>query len=147
MKTKNPVAHARSTSWPAALLSLLILSGCAGDKIEKSEGPPLSGEEITKLIVGNTVNGAIGGQSFSFYYKSAVSVSGMIGNDGDDDSGTWEIKDENVYCNEWIVFFDGVKRCYKWYKTARGYILESADAFRLRPLVVYKVENGNPLGF
>jgi len=147
MKTHSAISRTRSTPWSAAIVFSLILGGCAGNKIDKAEGPPLSGEEITKLIVGNTVNGAIGGQSFSFYYKTTVSVSGMIGNDGDDDSGTWEIKDGNTYCNEWIVFFDGVKRCYKWYKTERGYILDNVDAFRLRPLVVYEVEQGNPLGF
>lgn len=147
MKSKIPVQRACPMPWPIALLLLATLSGCAGSKLDKAEGPPLSGEEITKLIVGNTVNGAVGGQSFSFYYKSAVSVSGMIGDDGDDDSGTWEIKDGNTYCSEWIVFFDGVKRCYKWYKTERGYILENVDAFRLRPLVVYDVQKGNPLAF
>jgi hypothetical protein len=129
-----------------AILSLMIVGGCAEPKIDKPEGPPLSGEEITKLIVGNTVNGAVGGESFSFYYKDHISVSGVIGVQGDDDSGTWEIKDKNTYCNEWFVYFGGVRRCYQWYKTERGYILENVDAFKIRPLVVYNIQKGYAVG-
>ncbi len=147
MNTSSSIHAARMAAWSLAILSLIVLSGCAGNKIDQPEGPPLSGADITKLIVGNTVNGAVGAQSFSFYYKGPVSVSGVIGQQGDDDSGTWEIKGENTYCNEWIDFFDGVQRCYRWYKTERGYVLENVDAYHLRPLVVYGVEKGNPLGF
>lgn len=35
-----------------------------------------------------STRGAVGAQSFSFYYKDAVSVSGVIGQQGDDDRGT-----------------------------------------------------------
>ena len=108
MNASSSIHAARMAAWSLAILSLIVLSGCAGNKIDQPEGPPLSGAEITTLIVGNTVNGAVGAQSFSFYYKGPVSVSGVIGQQGDDDSGTWEIKGENTYCNEWIDFFDGV---------------------------------------
>jgi hypothetical protein len=147
MKIHYPARSKRMIPWALALWSVLLLSSCAGSKIDKPEGKPLSSDEITKLIVGNTVNGAIGAQSFSFYYKSRVSVSGVIGVQGDDDSGTWEIEDHNTYCNEWDSFFDGVRRCYQWYKTERGYILENVDAYHLRPIVVYDIKPGNPLGF
>lgn len=137
----------RMIAWTLAIFSVILLSSCAGNKIDKPEGKPLSGIEISKLIVGNTVNGAIGAQTFSFYYKNSVSVSGVIGTLGDDGSGTWKIKDEITYCNEWDSFFDGVQRCYQWYKTERGYILENVDAYHLRPIVVYEIKAGNPLGF
>ena len=147
MNTRNWPCTASIARWSWAIYLLAFLSGCAGNKIDEPEGPPLSGTDITKLIVGNTVNGAVGAQSFSFYYKGPVAVSGVIGQQGNDDSGTWEIKGENTYCHEWITFFDGVQRCYQWYKTEHGYVLDNVDAFHLRPLVVYGVEKGNPLGF
>lgn len=71
-----------------------MLSSCAGNNMDKPEGKPLSGDEVSKLIVGNAVNGAIGAQSSSFYYGSPVSVSSIIGVEGDDDSGTRGIKDK-----------------------------------------------------
>ena len=126
---------------------LVVLGGCAGSARNKPEGPPLTGVEIKNLIVGNTVKGAVGAESFTFYYQAPVSVSGVIGVQGDNDSGTWKIEGDNTYCHEWDVFFDGVQRCYKWYKTDRGYVLENVDAFRVQPLVVYGIEQGNPLGF
>lgn len=94
-----------------------------------------------------STRGAVGAQSFSFYYKGPVSMSGVIGQQGDDDSGTWQIKDEGVYCNQWIEFFDGVQRCYRWFETERGCLMENVDAYHLRPLVVYGVEKGNSFGF
>lgn len=59
MTIKASIRHKRAISWSIAILSLAILSSCAGNKMDKPEGPPLSGDEITKLIVGNTVNGAV----------------------------------------------------------------------------------------
>ena len=132
--------------FPVALLTI-FLSACAANTMDRPSGPPLTGDEISKLIVGNTVNGAVGASSFSYFYKDVVSVSGTIGQQGDDDSGTWTIKGNDVYCNTWIDFFDGVERCYRWYRTERGYIMENVDAYHLRPLIVYSVEKGNPLGF
>ena len=126
---------------------LLMLVGCAGNTRDKPQGPPLPGAEIKKLIVGNTVKGAVGAQSFTFYYQAPVSVSGVIGVQGDNDSGTWKIKGDDVYCHQWDVFFGGVERCYQWYKTERGYILENVDVYRVQALVVYGIEQGNPLGF
>ena len=126
---------------------LALLGGCAGNTLDEPEGAPLSGAEIKKLIVGNTVNGAVGAESFSFYYQAPVSVSGVIGVQGGNDSGTWKIVGEDTYCNEWDSFFDGVERCYQWYRTERGYILENVDAFHQRPLIVYDIQRGNPLGF
>ena len=147
MKTKHWTRVGRTISWSFAILSLAAFAGCGGNKMNKPEGAPLSGDEIKTLIIGNTVDGAIGAQSFTYYYKSSVSVSGTIGMNGDDDDGTWNIKNNDIYCNEWNSFFDGVQRCYKWYKTERGYILENVDAFRTQPLVIYGIKEGNPLGF
>jgi hypothetical protein len=39
-----------------------------------------------------------------------------------------------------------VRRCYQWYKTERGYILENVDAFKIRPLVVYNIQKGYAVG-
>ena len=35
---------------------------------------------------------------------------------------------------QWVQYFGGVRRCYKWYPTANGYLLQNVDAFRIRNL-------------
>jgi hypothetical protein len=128
------------------LLGMTVLLGCTGSKNTKPEGPPLSGAEITKLLVGNSATGAVGAHLFTFYYKDPEKVSGVIGA-GDNDSGTWKIKNGDTYCHDWIDFFDGVERCYQWHKSEDGYTLVNVDAYHLRPLIVNKIQKGNPLGF
>lgn len=147
MISKLGIRATRTTCRMWAIGMVALLAGCAGNKMDEPSGPPLTGAEITKLIVGNTVDGAVGAEPFSFYYKDAVGVAGVIGMSGDDDSGTWTIKGEDVYCNTWIDFFDGVERCYRWFETERGYLMVNVDAYHLRDLVVYGIKKGNPLGF
>lgn len=129
------------------LLGATVFVGCAGSKRMQPEGPPLSGTEITKLLIGNSANDAVGAHPFTFYYKDDAKVSGVIGMGGNSDSGTWEIKNGDTYCHEWIDFLDGVQRCYQWQKSEDGYTLVNGDAYHLRPLIVNKIQQGNPLGF
>ena len=147
MTGKLRARSGRTASLMSTMGALVLLAGCTGNKVDEPSGPPLTGAEITKLVVGNTVDGAVGAEPFSFYYKDGVSVSGVIGMSGNDDSGTWSIKGEDVYCNSWIVFFDGVERCYRWFETERGYLMVNVDAYHSRDIVVHGIKQGNPLGF
>ena len=105
----------------------------------------LSGDEIKKLVTSNTVKGPIGAQPYSFYYMATGKVGGVIGED--DDSGTWKIKQDSVYCHRWIDFFDGVEHCYEWHKDGKRYVMKNVDADRSRDIPVWSIEKGNPLGF
>ena len=131
---------------PIVLLGAAMV-GCAGAGEPKAEGPPLSGDEIRQLISGNTVSGAILAQQFQFYYQADGKVSGAI-DTVNDDTGTWQIKDGNTYCHQWITFFDGVERCYQWVPLAGGrYRMGSVSAYHGEGIEVWKIEHGNPLGF
>ena len=126
-------------------LSLVVLiSSCASTEI-KTVGPPLTGDEVRKLIVGNTVQGPMGREPYDWYYQADGQVTGVIGA-ADDDSGTWLIKGSNVYCHEWDQYFDGVQHCYEWYKEnlTGHYLMRNVDADRTSDIEVWKVRQGNP---
>lgn len=105
----------------------------------------MSGDEIKKLIVGNTIQGPLGRDMYDWYYKGDGQVTGVVGA-ANDDSGTWFIKGSTVYCNEWDQYFDGVQHCYQWYKQERKgeYLMRNVDADRSGDLEVWKVIHGNP---
>ena len=111
-----------------------------------AQAQQLSGDEIKKLITSNTVKGPIGAQPYSFYYKPTGEVGGVIGG-GDDDSGTWKIKQGDVFCHMWTDFFDGEEHCYEWHKDGKRYVMKNVDADRSRHIPVWSIEKGNPLGF
>jgi hypothetical protein len=77
------------------------------------------------------------------FYADGV-VRGSVGMTGSD-SGTWEIDGDN-YCNEWVTYFSGVRRCYQWTRDGDGYVLKNVDKFRARD-IQGKIENGKPKGY
>lgn len=111
----------------------------------KTVGPALTGDEIKRLIDGNTVQGPMGREMYDWYYQSNGQVTGVVGA-SDDDSGTWEIKDSKVYCHEWDQYFDGEKLCYEWFKQERSgrYLLINVDADRSSNIEVWEIKKGNP---
>ena len=125
-----------------SLAALLI--GCAGLG-DKTVGPPLTGDEIKKLISGNTVQGPMGREMYDWYYQSDGAVTGVIGA-ADNDSGTWKIKDENVYCHTWDQYFDGVEECYLWFKQERSgrYLMRSVESDTSGDIPVWGIVEGNP---
>ena len=77
------------------------------------------------------------------FYEDGV-VRGSIGMTGSDD-GTWEIEGDN-YCNEWVTYFSGVRRCYQWVRQGDGYLLKNVDSFRVRN-IQGRIEKGKPKGY
>ena len=119
-----------------ALLSAAPLAGAAQEAV--------GGEELRKLIVGNTLQGSYTTQPLTMVFYEDGLLRGSIGLTGSD-SGTWEIEG-NTYCNEWIVYFNGVRKCYIWVPKGNGYQLQSVDAFKGYP-IQGKIEQGKPKGY
>ena len=127
-------------------LSLTTLLAACGSLGPKTVGPPLTGAEITKLIVGNTVQGPAGGQAmYDWYYQADGAVTGFI-HPSNDDSGTWLMKESNIYCHTWDQYFDGVQHCYEWYKEEQSgrYLMNKVDADCGGNIDVWSIIKGNP---
>lgn len=104
----------------------------------------LNGEEITKLITGNTFRGAWEGRQLTMvFYQNSV-IRGTHGLTGSD-SGTWEV-DGDTFCMRWTRYFGSTRRCYKWWRRDRDYLLQNVDAFRIQNLTG-TIEQGKPPGF
>ncbi len=126
--------------WTVAVMAVLLQATVV------AQAQQLSGDEIKKLITGNTVKGPIGARPYSFYYKPTGEVGGVIGAGGAG-SGTWKIKQGNAYCHTWTDLFDGVEHCYEWHKDGKRYVMKNVDVDRSRDIPVWNIEKGNPLGF
>ena len=131
-----------------ALLSIslaALVAGCSMLGSPKTVGPALTGEQIKKLVTGNTIQGPLGPAVYDWYYADNGKVSGDVGY-ADKDSGKWFIKDADTYCHQWQRFFDGAERCYHWYKLDRSgqYLMKSVDRERDEDIKVFEVIVGNP---
>ena len=127
----------------AALILAGLLAGC-GSMSPTDDDTMLSGEEVTKLITGNTFRGAWEGQQLTmvFYENSVIrGTHGLTGSDG----GTW-MMDGDVYCHRWVRYFDATRRCYKWWRRENDYLLQNVDSFRT-PNLTGRIEQGKPPGF
>ena len=104
----------------------------------------LSGDQVGALITGNTLQGSFMANPLTMVFYEDGVVRGSIGMTGSDD-GTWEIEGDN-YCNEWVTYFSGVRRCYQWVRQGDGYLLKNVDNFRVRN-IQGRIEKGKPKGY
>ena len=104
----------------------------------------LNGEEVTKLISGNTFRGAWEGQQLTMVYYVNGVVRGSHGLTGAD-GGTWTV-DGDTYCMRWTRLFGSTRRCFKWWRRESDYLLQNVDSFRIRN-VTGTIEQGKPPGF
>lgn len=104
----------------------------------------LSGDQVRALITGNTLQGSFMANPLTMVFYEDGVVRGSIGMTGSDD-GTWEIEGDN-YCNEWVTYFSGVRRCYQWVRQGDGYLLKNVDNFRVRN-IQGRIEKGKPKGY
>jgi hypothetical protein len=101
------------TAWCAALGLLLVASAsnARGKPMEPGAGEALrtlNGEEVRRVLTGNTLVGYDSTGPFWMYYPSATALWGLASS-GDVDIGTWRIKG-NSYCRAWRL--DGRERCW-----------------------------------
>jgi hypothetical protein len=104
----------------------------------------LSGDQVRALITDNTLQGSFMANPLTMVFYPDGVVRGSIGMTGSDD-GTWEIEGDN-YCNEWVTYFSGVRRCYQWIRQGDGYLLKNVDSFRVRN-IQGRIEKGKPKGY
>ena len=105
----------------------------------------LSGDEVRKLITGNTLQGSFMTNPLTMVFYADGVVRGSVGMTGSDD-GTWRI-DGDKYCNQWVTYFNGVDKCYVWVPQGDDkYVLQNVDAFRGRN-IQGRLEQGKPKGY
>ena len=107
-------------------------------------GESLSGDQVRALITGNTLQGSFMANPLTMVFYADGVVRGSIGMTGSD-SGTWEIEGDN-YCNEWVTYFSGVRRCYQWVGDGDRYVLKNVDKYKARN-IQGRIEKGKPKGY
>ena len=133
----------RRLSATSAVILAGLLAGCGG--MEPTENDiALDGEEVSKLISGNTFNSAWQAERLMIVYFENGVVRGRHGLSGSD-SGTWTVE-EDVYCHDWVRYFGGTRRCYKWWKRPNDYLLQNVDSFGIQGLTG-TISPGKPAGF
>ena len=131
------------TNSPSRLaLVLILLIGVFSHQSRAQEA--LSGDEVRALITGNTLQGSFMAHPLTMVFYADGVVRGSVGMSGSD-SGTWEIEGDH-YCNEWVTYFSGVRRCYQWISEGDGYVLKNVDTYRARDMQG-RIEKGKPKGY
>ena len=133
----------RRISAASIVLVVGVLAGC--DTMRPTDDDvALNGEEVTKLISGNTFRGAWEGQQLTMVFYENGAAGGSQGLTSSD-RGTWTV-DEDIYCHRWTRLFGSTRRCFKWWRRESDYLLQNVDSFRINNLTG-TIEQGIPPGF
>lgn len=104
----------------------------------------LSEKDFREQIVGNYVEAGYRARHYRFWIGENGVIRGQLGLTGSDD-GVWRIQDD-LFCYEWAHYFQGVERCYYWYRSGDQVVLRNADNFEI--LDVYgRLLPGKPEGY
>ncbi|MCK5363482.1 MAG: hypothetical protein KAR22_10960 [Gammaproteobacteria bacterium] len=128
--------------FPGLAMAMAMLLGMISHQTPAQEA--LTGDQIRSLITGNTLQGNFMANPLTMVFYADGVVRGAIGLTGSD-SGTWEIEGDN-YCNEWVTYFSGVRRCYQWISQGKSYLLKNVDAYRARN-IQGQIKEGKPKGY
>jgi len=123
-------------------IAVAMLPGMFGHQALAQDA--LTGDQIRSLITGNTLQGNFMTNPLTMVFYADGVVRGSVGFTGSD-SGTWAIEGDN-YCNEWVTYFSGVRRCYQWIPQGDGYVLKNVDVYRVRN-IQGRIEKGKPKGY
>ncbi len=144
-RTVTSLLRSRTPSWcrfPGLAIAIAMLLGIVSHQTLAQEA--LTGDQVRSLITGNTLQGSFMANTLTMVFYADGVVRGAIGLTGSD-SGTWEIEGDN-YCNEWVTYFSGVRRCYQWIQQGDGYLLKNVDAYRARNIQGH-IKEGKPKGY
>ncbi|HEY5700841.1 MAG TPA: hypothetical protein VIT83_02020 [Gammaproteobacteria bacterium] len=104
----------------------------------------LSETQFREQIVGNYVEGGYRARHYRFWIGENGVIRGQLGLTGSDD-GVWRMKDD-LFCYEWAHYFQGVERCYYWYRSGDRVVLRNADNFKILD-VHGRLLRGKPDGY
>ncbi|MDX1512823.1 MAG: hypothetical protein R3174_03675 [Gammaproteobacteria bacterium] len=135
-------AIAKSITAAALTAGMLSVSGAAG--AGSADYRLLSEAQFREQIVGNYVEGGYRARHYRFWIGEGGVARGQLGLTGSDD-GVWHIKDD-LFCYEWAHYFQGVERCYYWYRSGDRVVLRNADNFRILD-VHGRLLPGKPAGY
>jgi hypothetical protein len=108
------------------------------------DATPLSGAEVTALITDNHLQGGFRARQLRMAFFADGVIRGQYALMGSDD-GKWFMEGDN-YCHHWVRYFNGEKRCYRWYQNGEGYVLRNVDTFRITD-IVGRINPGIPEGY
>lgn len=128
----------------ASALALLLGLGVACAPAVPKDAVALTGDEVKKLITGNTFKGGYNAQQLTMVFYDNGQLRGSLGLTGSD-GGTWHMQGD-LYCQHWTRYFSATEGCYKWYPRNGGYVLRSFGGYRT-PDIIGKVETGKPAGY
>ena len=115
-----------------------------GNKQVHTDGVALSGDEVKARITDNHLQGSFRARRLRMAFFSDGVIRGQLGFTGSDD-GAWFIEGD-LYCHEWVQYFNAEKRCYRWYENGDTYVLKNMDAFRTFD-IMGKLKPGIPKGY
>ena len=96
------------------LMGVLSLWGCSAvtsNQADKSGKPSLKAREIFELVSGNSIELNAYDFSGKIYYDSNGEMAG-IDNEGQRDTGTWDINDKDQLCMKFRLWYYGDLKCY-----------------------------------
>jgi len=131
-----------------SILAGTLMVGCAdtSDIAEGENFESLSGEEVRKLITGNTLRGNFRANPLIIVFHKEGRTTGRVGFRGAG-RGQWSIE-KDIYCHRWSTYFGGTRRCYQWYRRPDNvYYLDNVDTFRFRGPLLGSIEPGVAPGF
>ena len=111
-----------------ALLSVILLAGCASSEVKKEQPKILSmnDAQLKSLLVGKTMYGND--------WSSSVNSDGSVDNNWDSVArkGTYVIKKNNMYCRTWDI--SGEKACWTMRRRTNDYygtlVSGSSESFK-----------------
>lgn len=105
--------HRRTLFALLAAASMFGANASMADSFETGGYYKMTGQEIHKALVGNSLDGTDRDGDYVIHYKNTSKM--RIQYQGRKEAGVWRIKG-NQYCRRWQSFGKGQERCVNFYR-------------------------------
>ena len=123
-------------------LAAIILGACTSpsEQLVADGFTKMSGAEISRSLVGNSLDGEDSDGDYVIHYKSASTMA--ISYRGRTESGVWRVQGDQ-YCRRWQTFGNGKERCVTFYRNGAqiNWVRDNGEISDRSVLV-----HGNPIG-